>query len=78
MTVSDQDYPLTAVECVLLKTLMEHPKWVFTKAQLYQQAWEQTYLEDDNSLRVLISRLRDKLGVDHIETIRGIGYRWKL
>ena len=56
---------------------MESPMRIFTKAQLYERAWKQAYLEDDSSLRVIMSRLREKVGREHIETVRGLGYRWK-
>lgn len=74
---NEEHYPLTAVEFTILKMLMAAPKQVFTKAQLYEKAWQQDYCYDDNSLRVIMSRLRDKVGSEHIETIRGLGYRWK-
>lgn len=74
---NEQHYPLTAVEFTILQMLMASPKQVFTKAQLYEKAWQQDYSYDDNSLRVIMSRLRDKVGSKHIETIRGLGYRWK-
>ncbi|MBP3649653.1 MAG: winged helix-turn-helix domain-containing protein, partial [Clostridia bacterium] len=32
---------------------------------------------DDNTIRVIISRLRDKIGAEHIKTIRGLGYRFE-
>ncbi|WP_414051891.1 serine hydrolase [Macrococcus animalis] len=36
------------------------------------------YVEDDNSIRVIMNRLRDKVGKDRIQTIRGLGYRLNL
>lgn len=70
-------FDLTQVELEILRMLMESPMRIFTKAQLYERAWKQAYLEDDSSLRVIMSRLREKVGREHIETVRGLGYRWK-
>ena len=36
------------------------------------------YVVDDNTIRVIISRLRDKVGNDTIKTIRGLGYRLEM
>ncbi|WP_167956317.1 response regulator transcription factor [Anaerosporobacter faecicola] len=67
--------PLTKVEYMVLKMFMENPGRVFTKEQIYENAWGDDYVMDDNSIRVIISRLREKLGGDYITTIRGLGYR---
>lgn len=66
---------LTKVEYLVLKMLMESPGRVFTKEQIYETGWEDSYVVDDNTIRVIISRLRDKVGEDKITTIRGLGYR---
>ncbi|TDQ34628.1 response regulator transcription factor [Aureibacillus halotolerans] len=70
---------LTAKEFALLQLLMEHPKQVFTKAQLYQHAWNDTYYGDENVINVHIRRLREKVETDPsnpelIKTVWGIGY----
>lgn len=57
------------------KEHMQHPRRGFTKEQIYEYAWENEYAVDDNTIRVIISRLRDKIGNDTIKTIRGLGYR---
>ena len=54
---------------------MKHPKRVFTKEQIYEYAWGNDYVVDDNTIQVIISRLRDKIGNETIKTIRGLGYR---
>ncbi|MGN0674184.1 MAG: response regulator transcription factor [Oscillospiraceae bacterium] len=72
---------LTAKELSLLKLFLENPKKVFTKANLYESVWQDTYYYEDNTVNVHISNLRSKLkkasGRDHIETVWGIGYRMK-
>ena len=66
---------LTKVEYLVLKMLMENPGRVFTKEQIYETGWEDQYVVDDNTIRVIICRLREKVGEDKITTIRGLGYR---
>lgn len=68
-------YELTKAEYKVLELFMQHPRRVFTKEQIYEYAWENEYAVDDNTIRVIISRLRDKIGDDTIKTIRGLGYR---
>ena len=57
---------------------MSQPKRVFTKEQIYESAWYSEAAVDDNTVRVIISRLRDKVGAEHIKTIRGLGYRFEI
>lgn len=80
VTADGREIVLAGKEFWLLKFFMEHPGQVFTKTQLYHQVWEDGY-EDDNTVMVYISKLREKLedrpgGKVWIQTIRGIGYRF--
>nr|MBP3598403.1 response regulator transcription factor [Eubacterium sp.] len=69
---------LTKAEYKVLELFMKHPRRVFTKEQIYEHAWGEDYVVDDNTIRVIISRLRDKVGNDTIKTIRGLGYRLEI
>lgn len=73
--------PLTAKELQLLTLFLRHPAKVFTKANLYESVWNDTYYYEDNTINVHVSNLRSKLkkasGKDFIETVWGIGYRLK-
>lgn len=74
--IRDEDeIPLTSVEYKVLFLLMNSPGRVFTKEQIFEAGWSDTYLVDDNTIRVCISKLRSKVGDDNIRTIRGLGYR---
>ena len=71
---------LGAKEYKLLLFFMEHPEKIFTKRQLYQAAWGGEYFDDDNTVMVHISRIRNKIENDsqnprYLKTIRGIGYK---
>ncbi|ETT72190.1 response regulator with CheY-like receiver domain and winged-helix DNA-binding domain [Paenibacillus sp. FSL R7-277] len=69
---------LTATEYNMMKLFMQSPGRVYTKQQLYEAAWQETAIVDDNTVMVAISKLRAKLpggsGVS-IGTVRGLGYR---
>lgn len=74
----EQSIELTSVEFKIMKLFMENPGKVFTKQQLFEQGWEETYMLSDNNVMVCISKLRAKLnhdGKEYITTIRGLGYR---
>ena len=62
-----------------MQLFMHHPGKVFTKQQLYEQGWNDTYAISDNNIMVCISKLRAKLDPEdnsrYIRTIRGLGYR---
>lgn len=76
----EEPVELNPQEFKLLEIFISNPGRVYTKEQLYEMAWGDTYVRDDNTLMVHISRLRDKLHgnndeQNYIQTIRGLGYR---
>lgn len=79
VTYNDNEIKLTAKELQLLMLLMENPAKTFTKANLYEAVWNDTYYYEDNTINVHMSNLRSKLkkatGKEFIETVWGIGYR---
>lgn len=71
---------LTAREFTILELLMSQPNKVFTKANLFRDAWQDEYLGDDNTINVHMSNLRLKLHKadpdnEYIRTIWGIGFK---
>lgn len=76
-TGNGRDTELTKAEFKVLELLMSQPRRVFTKEQIYENAWYSDCPVDDNTIRVVISRLRDKIGAEHIKTVRGLGYRFE-
>lgn len=75
----ERQISLTSIEFKILRLLMSSPGRVFTKKQIYEAVWEDSYIVDDNNIMVYISRLREKLGTreeeSYIQTIRGLGYK---
>ena len=74
-----QPIPLTVTEFRLLHHLVRKPGWVFTRSQIVNEIHGEDYPVSDRSIDVQIVSLRKKLGAfgSHLETIRGVGYRFK-
>ena len=80
VTKSGKRVELTAKEFEILKLLMQNPKKVFTKEQIYSLVWKDAYVGDENAVNVHISRLRNKIEDDsrnphYVQTVWGIGYK---
>lgn len=72
--------PITPTEYKMMALFMKAPGKVFTKKQIYQEVSGETYFNDDNTLMVHVSNLRDKIednprNPKYIKNIRGIGYK---
>lgn len=71
--------PLTFTEFGLLHVLARRPGWVFTRQQIVDAVRGEDYPVTDRAVDVQVVGLRRKLGAaaDYIETVRGVGYRFK-
>jgi DNA-binding response OmpR family regulator len=67
--------PLTRLEILLLRTLMEHGGESVPKGELLASVWGIDFDPGSNVVDVCVRRLRSKLGFELIETVRGAGYR---
>jgi len=70
---------LTATEFGILHLLLKHPGWVWTRDQIIEHVRGDNYSVTDRSVDVHITSLRKKLGQagNYIETVHGVGYRFK-
>ena len=78
--VGDEEISLTATEFRLLRVLLERPGLVFTRARLVECAYPGNHYVSDRTLDSHIRRIRRKLrdvGLDPIETVHGVGFRYK-
>ncbi|WP_438721786.1 response regulator transcription factor [Bartonella rochalimae] len=75
--IDGQLIKLTSYEFRLLSYLMHHSDKVVSKTELIEHLYDQDFDKDSNTIEVFVRRLRKKLGVDSIETVRGLGYRKK-
>jgi DNA-binding response OmpR family regulator len=67
--------PLTRLEFLLLRELMEHPGQSVPKEQLLASVWGLQFDPGSNVVDVCVRRLRSKLGFELIKTVRGEGYQ---
>ena len=77
--VDDEKIDLTSTEFRLLHFLASRPGWVFTRYQIVDVLHGEDYPVTDRSVDVQVVGLRRKLGsaAGYIETVRGVGYRFK-
>lgn len=77
--VNGNKLDLTVKEYGILKLLLENPKKLFSKANLFESVWNETYYPEDNALKVHMSNLRTKIKKyddrEYIETVWGMGYK---
>jgi two-component system OmpR family response regulator len=74
-TVDDRLLRLTAQEFRVLEYLAYHQDKIVSRTELTEHIYDQSFERDSNTIEVFIGRLRRKLGVGLIETVRGLGYR---
>ncbi|WP_297281742.1 response regulator transcription factor [uncultured Anaerococcus sp.] len=79
---NEQILNLRSKEYKLLSMFMKTPGKVFTKQEIYENLWQSLYFEDDNTIMVHISNLREKIednpqNPNKIITIRGLGYMFR-
>jgi two-component system OmpR family response regulator len=74
VVVDGNPIKLTSHEYRLLAYLMHHQGRVVSRTELVEHLYDQDFDRDSNTIEVFVGRLRKKLGVDVIETVRGLGY----
>ena len=75
VTVDGNPVKLTSHEYKVLEYLMLHRERVVSRTELIEHLYDQDFDRDSNTIEVFVGRLRKKLAVDLIETVRGLGYR---
>lgn len=81
--VNGEEKTFTTKEFDLLTFLAENPNHVFTKEELFQKIWDMESIGDIATVTVHIKKIREKIEFDtskpqYIETIWGVGYRFKV
>jgi len=81
VTRAGKEIPLTLKEFMVLEYLMRNPNRVITRDELYDHAWDFAANAFSNTVDVHIKNLRKKIDNNNheklLETIRGVGYRFK-
>lgn len=81
--VNGEEKQFTTKEFDLLTFLAEHPNHVFTKEELFREIWDMESIGDIATVTVHIKKIREKIEMNtakpqYIETIWGVGYRFKV
>ncbi len=81
--VNDEEKQLTTKEFELLTFLAENPNHVFSKEDLFRKIWDMDSIGDIATVTVHIKKIREKVELNsnkpqYIETIWGVGYRFKM
>ena len=81
--VNGQEKAFTTKEFDLLTFLASHPNHVYTKDELFSEIWDMESIGDIATVTVHIKKIREKIEIDtsnpqYIETIWGVGYRFKM
>lgn len=79
---AERTVDLSTREFTLLEVFMRHPDQVLTRQQLLSRVWGFDFDPGSNVVDVYVRYLRAKIdepfGADSIETVRGVGYRWRM
>jgi two-component system, OmpR family, response regulator len=74
VTVNGVAVKFTSHEYRLLAYLMHHAGRIVSRSEIVEHLYDQDFDRDSNTIEVFVGRLRKKLGVDAIHTVRGLGY----
>ncbi|MGM0501192.1 MAG: response regulator transcription factor [Bacillota bacterium] len=74
--LAGEEIDLSPKEFDLLVLLAKHPRQVFERERLYERIWGIDHFGDLRTVDVHINWLRDKLDLDYIKTVWGVGYKF--
>ncbi|AEE45116.1 response regulator transcription factor [Cellulomonas fimi] len=75
MRVGSHEVDLSAREFALAETFLRHPGDVLTRERLLSEVWGYDFDPGSNVVDVYVRYLRRKVGAEHFDTVRGVGYR---
>jgi two-component system, OmpR family, alkaline phosphatase synthesis response regulator PhoP len=76
LQIEGRELTLPRKEFELLSLLVSKPDKVFTRDEIYKSVWGNNVIVGDRTIDVHIRKLREKIGNDHIRTLKGIGYKF--
>jgi two-component system OmpR family response regulator len=74
VTVNGSAIKLTSHEFRLLAYMMHQKGRIVSRTELVEHLYDQDFDRDSNTIEVFVGRVRKKLGIDIIQTVRGLGY----
>lgn len=72
-----QEIILPRKEFELLALLTSRPNKVFTREEIYSNVWGSDVVVGDRTIDVHVRRIREKIGIENIKTIKGVGYKYE-
>jgi two-component system alkaline phosphatase synthesis response regulator PhoP len=72
----DKELILPKKEFELLLLLISRPDKVFTREEIFSRVWGENVVVGDRTIDVHIRKLREKIGGEHIKTVKGVGYKY--
>jgi two-component system, OmpR family, alkaline phosphatase synthesis response regulator PhoP len=78
VTVNDNDVVLAKKEFELLYMLAQKPGRVYLRNEILNQVWGNEVIVGDRTIDVHIRKIRQKLGIDCITTVKGVGYKFEM
>ncbi len=72
-----KEFSLPRKEFELLSLLTSKPNVVFTRDQIISRIWSSEVIVGERTIDVHIRKLREKLGIENIKTIKGVGYKYE-
>ena len=76
--VGEEEIVLAKKEFELLYLLAQKPGRVFLRNEILNQVWGNDVIVGDRTIDVHIRKIRQKLGIDCITTVKGVGYKFEL
>lgn len=74
----DEEISLPKKEFELLNLLASKPNKVFTREEIFTKVWGNDVIVGDRTIDVHVRKIREKVGLDSIKTIKGVGYKIEL
>jgi len=72
-----KEISLPKKEFELLQLLASKPNKVFSRDEIFAKVWGDNVIVGDRTIDVHIRKIREKLGVNNIKTIKGVGYKFE-
>ena len=76
VTKEDKELVLPKKEFELLLLLISKPDKVFTRDEIFNSVWGSNVVVGDRTIDVHVRKLREKIGDNHIQTVKGVGYKY--
>ncbi|MEI7726460.1 MAG: response regulator transcription factor [Bacteroidota bacterium] len=76
VVIGDTEVTLARKEFELLQFLVSRPDKVVTREEIFANVWGEDVVVGDRTIDVHIRRIREKMGIDSIKTIKGVGYKF--